>query len=76
MDVEMPGGDGLTATPAILATCPPTRVLVLTMFDLDEHVFQALRAGACGFLLKTTPRRSSSTRSGHARQARRCSRRA
>jgi DNA-binding NarL/FixJ family response regulator len=55
MDVEMPGGDGLTATRAILAACPGTRVLMLTMFDLDEYVFQALRAGASGFLLKTTP---------------------
>jgi DNA-binding NarL/FixJ family response regulator len=55
MDIEMPGGDGLTATRAILDADPRTRVLVLTMFDLDEYVFQALRAGACGFLLKTTP---------------------
>lgn len=55
MDVEMPGGDGLTATRTILAACPNTRVLVLTMFDLDEYVFQALQAGASGFLLKTTP---------------------
>ena len=55
MDVEMPGGDGLTATRTILATCPTTRVLMLTMFDLDEYVYQALRAGASGFLLKTTP---------------------
>jgi DNA-binding NarL/FixJ family response regulator len=53
MDVEMPGGDGLTATRAILAADPRTRVLVLTMFDLDEYVFPALRAGASGFLLKT-----------------------
>jgi DNA-binding NarL/FixJ family response regulator len=55
MDVEMPGGDGLTATEAILAACPHTRVVILTMFDLDEYVFHALRAGASGFLLKTTP---------------------
>jgi DNA-binding NarL/FixJ family response regulator len=55
MDVEMPGGDGLSATRAILAADPRIRVLVLTMFDLDEYVFQALRAGASGFLLKTTP---------------------
>jgi DNA-binding NarL/FixJ family response regulator len=41
----MPGGDGITATIAILATCPSTRVLVLTMFDLDEYVIGALRAG-------------------------------
>jgi DNA-binding NarL/FixJ family response regulator len=55
MDVEMPGGDGLTATRTILACCPTTRVVILTMFDLDENVFQALRIGASGFLLKTTP---------------------
>jgi DNA-binding NarL/FixJ family response regulator len=55
MDVEMPGGDGLSASRQILTRCPATRVLILTMFDLDEYVFQALRAGASGFLLKTTP---------------------
>ncbi len=55
MDVQMPGGDGIAATIAILATCPSTRVLVLTMFDLDEYVIGALRAGASGFLIKTTP---------------------
>jgi DNA-binding NarL/FixJ family response regulator len=55
MDVEMPGGDGLSATAEIVAGCPGTRVLVLTMFDLDDYVFEALRAGASGFLLKTTP---------------------
>ncbi|MFD2093019.1 response regulator [Blastococcus deserti] len=55
MDVEMPGGDGLTATRQILERCPRTRVLVLTTFDLDEYVVDALRAGASGFLLKTTP---------------------
>jgi DNA-binding NarL/FixJ family response regulator len=53
MDIEMPGGDGLTATREILTHCPKTKVLVLTMFDLDDYVFQALRAGASGFLLKT-----------------------
>src|SRR3712207_5051733 len=55
MDVEMPGGDGLTATRQVLERCPGTRVLVLTTFDLDEYVLAALRAGASGFLLKTTP---------------------
>jgi DNA-binding NarL/FixJ family response regulator len=55
MDVEMPGGDGLTATREVLARCPGTRVLVLTTFDLDEYVLEALRSGASGFLLKTTP---------------------
>ncbi|MBK6885336.1 MAG: response regulator transcription factor [Tetrasphaera sp.] len=54
MDVEMPGGDGISATRQIRATLPDTRVLILTMFDLDEYVVQGLRAGASGFLLKTT----------------------
>ncbi|MFT4296679.1 MAG: response regulator transcription factor [Micropruina sp.] len=53
MDIQMPGGDGLDATQTILATCPNTRVLILTTFDLDEYVYRALRAGASGFLLKT-----------------------
>jgi DNA-binding NarL/FixJ family response regulator len=55
MDIEMPAGDGLTATTRIVAEHPGTKVLILTTFDLDEYVYQALRAGACGFLLKTTP---------------------
>ncbi|WP_460826570.1 response regulator [Nostocoides australiense] len=54
MDVEMPGGDGITATGEIHATLPETRVLILTMFDLDDYVVDGLRAGASGFLLKTT----------------------
>ena len=57
MDVEMPGGDGITATRAIRSRHPDTAVLILTTFDLDEYVAQALRAGASGFLLKTTPPR-------------------
>lgn len=54
MDVEMPGGDGISATRQIRAALPDTRVLILTMFDLDEYVVQGLHAGASGFLLKTT----------------------
>jgi len=54
MDIEMPGGDGLTATRQIVARCPRTKVLVLTTFDLDDYLYEALRAGASGFLLKTT----------------------
>ncbi len=54
MDVEMPGGDGLTATRRLREALPDTRVLILTMFDLDEYVHDALEAGAAGFLLKTT----------------------
>lgn len=55
MDVEMPGGDGITATARLRDLVPDVRVLVLTMFDLDDYVLEALRAGAAGFLLKTTP---------------------
>ena len=55
MDVQMPGVDGISATSQVLAACPGTRVMVLTLFDLDEYVVGALRAGASGFLIKTTP---------------------
>jgi DNA-binding NarL/FixJ family response regulator len=54
MDVEMPGSDGIAATEAVLSARPRCRVLVLTTFDLDEYVAGAPRAGASGFLLKTT----------------------
>lgn len=57
MDVEMPAGDGLTATRQIRAEQPDTKVLVLTTFDLEDYVVEALQAGASGFLLKTTPPR-------------------
>ncbi len=56
MDVRMPGMDGLAATRAVLAAPDPPKVLVLTTFDLDEYVMQALRLGASGFLLKDSPR--------------------
>ena len=52
MDVRMPGIDGLQATRTILGEDTATRVVILTTFDLDEYVFEALRAGASGFLLK------------------------
>jgi len=52
MDVRMPGGDGLAATRAITAAEGAPPVLVMTTFDLDEHVFGALEAGASGFVLK------------------------
>ncbi|MFD1829580.1 response regulator [Streptomyces desertarenae] len=52
MDIRMPGVDGLTATRLITAGGSGARVLVLTTFDLDAHVFEALRAGASGYLLK------------------------
>lgn len=57
MDVEMPGGDGIVATAEIRRRGLPARVLVLTTFDTDDYVVAALRAGASGFLLKTTPPR-------------------
>ena len=52
MDVRMPGVDGIEATRQLMAGEDPPRVLILTTFDLDEYVFDALRAGASGFLLK------------------------
>ncbi len=52
MDIRMPGLDGLRATERITAQLPTVRVLVLTTFAADEYVFEALRAGASGFLLK------------------------
>ena len=57
MDIRMPGVDGLAATRHILQTAgmPPCKVIVLTTFDVDEHVYEALRAGASGFLLKDVP---------------------
>ena len=55
MDIRMPNLDGLAATRRLVADGSPTRVLVLTTFDLDEYVFEALRAGASGFLLKDAP---------------------
>jgi DNA-binding NarL/FixJ family response regulator len=51
-DMRMPGTDGIEATRRIVADGLPTRVLILTTFDLDEHVYDALQAGASGFLLK------------------------
>jgi DNA-binding NarL/FixJ family response regulator len=56
MDIRMPTMDGLEATRRIMAaTSQPPRVLMLTTFDLDEYVFEALHAGASGFLLKDVP---------------------
>ena len=55
MDVRMPHLDGIEATRQIVGRLsPPPAVLILTTFDLDEHVFAALRAGAAGFLVKDT----------------------
>jgi DNA-binding NarL/FixJ family response regulator len=55
MDIRMPNLDGLEATRRICAKSDPPRVLVLTTYDLDEYVFEALKAGAGGFLLKDAP---------------------
>jgi DNA-binding NarL/FixJ family response regulator len=52
MDIRMPQLDGLEATRVLCADPEPPRVVVVTTFDLDEYVYGALRAGACGFLLK------------------------
>jgi DNA-binding NarL/FixJ family response regulator len=52
MDIRMPQLSGIEATRRITAGTPGTKVLVLTTFDLDEYVYEALRAGASGFLLK------------------------
>ena len=55
MDIRMPDGDGLEATRLIQQLDPPPAVIVITTFDLDEYVFGALEAGACGILLKDSP---------------------
>ena len=55
MDIRMPELDGLEATRRILAADATARVLILTTFDLDEYVYEALRAGASGFVLKDEP---------------------
>ena len=57
MDVRMPGMDGLEATRRITAAgSQPPKVVMLTTFDLDDYVYEALRSGASGFLLKDSPR--------------------
>ena len=55
MDIRMPELDGLQATRRILAADGAARILILTTFDLDEYVYEALRAGASGFVLKDDP---------------------
>ena len=57
MDVRMPEMDGLAATRLLLDGATETKVLVLTTFDLDDYVYEALQAGASGFLLKHAPAR-------------------
>ena len=55
MDIRMPDVDGLEATRQLAEIAPATRVLILTTFGIDEYVYEALRAGASGFLLKDSP---------------------
>jgi DNA-binding NarL/FixJ family response regulator len=55
MDIRMPELDGLEATRQIITADPSARVLILTTFDLDEYVYEALQAGASGFVLKDDP---------------------
>lgn len=55
MDVRMPTLDGIAATKAVTALTAAPKIIMLTTFDMDEYVFQALEAGASGFLLKDTP---------------------
>jgi DNA-binding NarL/FixJ family response regulator len=55
MDIRMPDMDGLEATRKLQAAGSPARVLILTTFDLNEYVYEAMRAGASGFLLKDVP---------------------
>jgi len=55
MDIRMPNVDGIEATRRLSARRSPARVLIVTTFDLDEYLLEALRAGASGFVLKDTP---------------------
>ena len=55
MDIRMPVLDGIEATERVVGLVPETRVVMLTTFDLDEYVVEAFRAGASGFVLKTSP---------------------
>jgi DNA-binding NarL/FixJ family response regulator len=55
MDIRMPELDGIEATRRILAADESARILILTTFDLDEYIYEALRAGASGFVLKDEP---------------------
>ena len=55
MDIRMPGLDGVAATRRLRETCPEVKVIILTTFDDDEYVFDGLRAGAVGYMLKDVP---------------------
>ena len=71
MDIQMPGVDGIDAARQIVASCPLTRVVMLTTFERDDYLFDAIDAGASGFLLKnTTPEHlAEAVRAAHAGQA-------
>ena len=78
MDIRMPELDGIEATREVVGAgrrdVAPPRVLMLTTFDLDEYVYDALRAGASGFLLKDLPGRAARRRGAHGgARAMRCS---
>ena len=70
MDLRMPVMDGITATRLILQASPRARIVALTTFDDDAHLYPALAAGACGSSPKTPPRRNCSTVSAARRVAR------
>lgn len=55
MDIRMPRMDGLAAAREIVAQAPDTKIIILTTFDVDDYVYEALRAGSSGFLLKSSP---------------------
>src|SRR5579859_6341137 len=55
MDIQMPGMSGVLATAALTASDPATRVIILTTFDYEDYVFEAIKAGAMGYLLKDVP---------------------
>lgn len=72
IDIRMPRLDGIQATRQIVASTARTRVLILTTFDIDEHILDALRAGASGFLVKDNAPTRWSTRFAPLPRARRC----
>jgi DNA-binding NarL/FixJ family response regulator len=62
LDIRMPGIDGIEATRLLLAEANAPRILMLTTFDLDEYVYEAMKAGASGFILKNHPTRKARRR--------------